>query len=240
MILNILANSGFLNVSWKTILVIFIILVSLFAFIGLIGLGIKKLMNYYGRSVDNLMSKLVISRAINNPADFRRIAFAKSYQSFYKASIAPTLLMITALVIYCVYHLIDGNWMESIFDIKTGIGTLFHVFDWSTLEYFPPLGFDFENLVMINEPHFLSGPEMTNYFIFLLGFSGVIYYLFVTLAKVSRDIRIIKLAKTMFRKDLDNVDLNSFYNTNLKMPKSDQQIKKEESVTQTLPQEINK
>lgn len=240
MILNILANSGFLNVSWKTILVIFIILVSLFAFIGLIGLGIKKLMNYYGRGVDNIMSKLVVSRAINNPKDFKKIAFTKSYEKFYKASIAPTLLIITSLGIYTIYHLIDGSWSESIFDIETGIGTLFHVFDWSTLVYFPPLGFDFENLVMLNEPRFLTGPEMTNYFIFLFGFVGVIYYLFVTLAKVSRDLRIMKLAKTMFRKDLDNVDLNSFYNTNLKMPKSDEQIKKEESSVQTLPQDINK
>lgn len=196
----------------KVILVIFLVVILLFALLGFIGNLIEKTMKHQAKKVDVYMTNVVISRVCDKPEDFVRIAKLKNKICFYRASIAPIIFGIIAVVIWVTYHLLTQNWGESIFDTKTGILSLFYVFDFSNITYVPPLGF--AGIEISNYPHLLTDATMTNYFIFLFGAIAVIWYIINVQAYVARHHRIGQLKKTIYSKDLSTIDITHFYNLN--------------------------
>lgn len=208
--INVIILNKFLDSTWKTILALAIVIVAFFALLGLIGRLIEKIMYLQGKKIDKFMSPLVLAGLVDDDKKFSLIAKRKSRLYFVKTSILPLLLILIGLLIWIFYHLINHNWSESIFNDKTGIGTLFYTWNFSKMTYYPPLGFG--NITLQNSPHFLTNQSMINYFIFLFIFTGLIWYLYNVQGHISRMLRIKKLEDRIFSKDLENVDLGVLFN----------------------------
>lgn len=215
--MNMILNK-FWDTSWKVLVVVFLVVIILFVLIGLIGALVKFIMDKQAKAVDKDMSKLVISRTIDNPKEFKKIANAKSQKRFLKASIAPIIILFITLIIRLIYHLIYGRWDENIFGREDGILSLLYLLDWSSVKYSPPFGFNFSEFVW-DPPTPFKDERITNYVIFITLVTGTIYYLVCTQAYASRKIRINKLSKSIYSQDLDKMDLEKFYNSGMKLKK---------------------
>ena len=211
----------FFNATWKVILVIALIIVAFFVIFGLIGRLIQITMEKQGMGVDHDMANLVISKLVDNKKDFKSIAKYKSRKRFFKASIAPFILLLISLILYLIHGFLINNFTESIFDSETGIGSLFYKLDWSSVNYYPPFGIDWNKLIWI-KPVVFQDLRIFNYFIFLFLFIGVVYYLVCVQAYIARSFRINKLSKTIYSVNLDKVDLQSFYDSKIKNVESNE------------------
>lgn len=215
-ILNSLYLNKFFDVSWKVLLVIFFIVVIVFILFGLIGMLIRYILKVQSKAVDKDMAYLVTSRVCDNSKDFKKYAHIKSMDRFFKASLYPFIFFLITLILYLVYHLVfkEHPWLESIYDRETGIASLFYIFDFSNVTYVPPLGFDFDKLIII-EPSPFTDERIFNYFIFFFLVIGLVWYLINVMAYIARNYRISKMSKKIYSADLDKMDLSSFYNKNI-------------------------
>lgn len=224
--MNLINLSKARDTSWKVIAAIFIVVIIVFVLIGLIGALVKFIMDKQSRAVDKDMSKLVVSRTIDNPKEFKRVANIKSQIRFLKASSVPLSILLAALLTWLIYHLIYINsdlhpWNESIFNYETGILSLFYIPDLSTIKYTPPFGFDNSEFKWLYEAKPFTDEKITNYVIFILLLVGVIYYLVCVQAYAARKRRINKLSKSIYSQNLETMDLEKFYNSGMKL-KSDE------------------
>lgn len=200
-----------------TICLILLFVIIIFAIFGFIGHLIEKIMYHQGKTVDRYMTNVVISRLCDSPKEFSRIAKLKNKICFFRASIGPLIFAVLCALTYLIYHLIiGGNWDQSIFDAKTGIASLFYIFDFSKAHYVPPFGFD--GIEILNYPHFVEGGAITNYFIFVFGLTTILWYLINVQAYVARLYRIKKLKSQIYSKDLSTLDITHFYNLNKVSP----------------------
>ncbi len=160
------------------------------------------------------MSKLILSKVVNNEKDFKRIANYKSKVFFYRHSIPAVLLMFLALLIYIVsisiYMPTHNGEYVSMFYLFGRI-----IYPWQgQFNYYPPLGFDFSNVHAV----FPFGEFSTWYVILsIITISvlivGIVYYFVEVSGYLARKYRIHKLCKSMFSTNLDDVDLMHFINT---------------------------
>ena len=193
--------------------IILLVFIVLFLILGLVGKLIESTMEIQGKKVDRYMTNVVISRICDNPKEFDKIAKLKNKICFFRSSIAPIIIGIFAFLTWLIYHIaIGGEWDQSIFDTKTGILSLFYIFDFSKAKYVPPLGFD--GIAISNRPHFVEWPAIINYFVFILGLISIVWYLINVQAYVARLYRIKKLKQTIYSKDLSQIDITHFYNLN--------------------------
>ena len=207
---NILFNANkFLDATWKVVLALIFVIIAFFALFGLIGQLFEVIFKHQSKKIDKFVSPLIIAGLIDEEQEFAKIAHKKSKTYFFKSSIIPLTLIFLGLIIWLIYHGVSGNWNESIFNDKTGIGTLFFTWDYSNAKYYPPLGFD--GIVLQNKPHFLTNASCINYFIFLFIFIGLIWYLFNVQAYIARYLRIKKLQDSIFSQNLDNIDLANIF-----------------------------
>lgn len=228
----------------RVILVIALIIVLLLAIFGGIGYLVEKIMERQSKTLDALMGEIVFSRLVDKPEKFSKIAHKKSRIHFFKSATIPILLCIASLLIWTIYHLIDNNWSESIFDTNTGILSLIYIYKFTfnsttdTLGIYN-LGINVETL---NTPHIVQGSAITNYFVFIFGIVGIIWYLICVQAFFARWYRIVYLKKKMFSTDLEKVDLSHFYNSKKINPYGDE-IKKaqvEESAQASNNENVDK
>ena len=199
---------------WKIIMTILVILLSIFFIFGLIGRLIQVIIKNQQKRVDKLMSKLILSKVVNNEKDFKRIANYKSRVYFFKHALPAVLIMLFALLCYIVsisiFLSIDGNEYVSMFYI---FGRT--IFPWKgEFNYFPPLGFDFSkvyaDLPFDEFPLWYGIMSMITIGILVI---GLCYYFFEVQGYLARKFRIKKLALNMFTKNLDDIDLMHFINT---------------------------
>ncbi len=200
---------------WKILLIIFFIVIFVFVLIGLIGALIRFIMRKQAKAVDKDMGKLIVSRLIDNPKDYKEIANIKSMDRFFKASALPLSLLFVALILYLIYGFTFSRWSDSLLSKETGIGSLFYLLDFSSIKYIPPLALDWEKIVWF-APSPFTDERIFNYFIFAFTFSGGIIYLIDVQAYVARKYRINKTAKEIFSANLDKIDLGTFYNGQMK------------------------
>ena len=220
----VLDKNNFFNVSWKVILVIFLIVIAFFIIFGLIGRLVEIIMQKQSKAVDHDMANLVISKVTDNPDEFKKIAAFKSRQRFLKASIAPICILTLCLITWIIYGSIIGNFTQNIFNRETGVASLFYELDWTTFKYYPPFGVDWNSLVWI-KPEPFTDIRIFNYVIFSLLLIGTIYYLVDVQAYIARQHRIKILAKSIYTVDLSKVDLRTFYNADIKDVKPEQNTK---------------
>lgn len=204
-------NSGKKSVEastiWKTVLTILVVLLSIFFIFGLIGRLVQVILKNQQKYVDKMMSKLIITKIVNNEKDFRRIAYYKSRVYFFKRSIIPVLILFITLIMWLT-SMILSSWERGMFSL---LGQM--IYPWEGwLIYYPPLGFQAPSVA-----HYV---DMSNWFsimtLITLGcfFIGIIYYFVGVGGFLARSYRIHKLSNKMFSKDLDEVDLSTFLNTN--------------------------
>lgn len=192
--------------------IILIVLIIIFLILGLLGKLIELTMKKQGEKVDRYMTNLIISRVCDNPSEFAKIAKLKNKICFFRATITPLILGLISFLIWLIYHSISGNWNQSIFDTKTGILSLFYLFDFSHVNYVPPLGF--AGIEIANTPHFIEWPAIINYFIFIFGFVSIVWFLVNVQAYIARFNRIRTLKNSIYSKDLSQIDITHFYNMN--------------------------
>ena len=214
-IVNFLILNKAWDVTWKTLLIIFLIAIILIVLIGLLGNLIRFIMRYQAKAVDKDMSKYLVSRVIDNPKEFKEIAYKKSNDRFFKIFWLPFSLGMISLFLWIGYHASFGRWDESIFNRETGIASLFYGLDFSSIEFLPPLGFNWDEWVWI-EPNVFNDERIFNYFIFLFALLSISIYLIIVQAYVARNYKIRKLSKSLFSANLDKMDLNNFYNQDKK------------------------
>ena len=153
--MNILFNANkFLDSTWKVVLALIFVIIVFFAIFGLIGRLIEMTFKHQGKKIDKFMSPLIVAGLVDDDKSFVKIASKKSKAYFFKTSIIPLFLILAGILTWVIYHSIDGNWGESIFNDSTGIGTLFWTWNYDNAKYYPPLGFD--GIVLQNTPHFLT------------------------------------------------------------------------------------
>ncbi len=199
---------------WKVILTILVILLSIFFIFGLIGRLIQVIIKNQQKRVDKLMSKLILSKVVNNEKDFKRIANYKSRVYFFKHAIPAIFIMLLSLLCYVVSISIllklNGNQYVSMFYI---FGRT--IFPWKgDFIYFPPFGFDFSNVYAdLPFDEFPLWYGIMSLVTISILFVGICYYFFEVQGYLARKFRIRKLALNMFTKNLDDIDLMHFINT---------------------------
>ena len=199
---------------YKVLITIVVILLSIFFVFGLIGRGIQVIIKNQQKRVDKLMSKLILSKVVNNEKDFKRIANYKSKVFFFKHSIPPILMMLICLLTYIICISIhmpmhNGEYV-SMFYLFGRV-----IYPWQgEFNYYPPLGFDFSNVHAV-----LPFGEYSTWYIVLsiivisLLIVSIIYYFVEVSGYLARKYRIHKLSQSMFAKNLDDIDLMHFINT---------------------------
>lgn len=201
---------------YKVLITIVVIILSIFFVFGLIGRGIQVLVKNQQKRVDKLMSKLILSKVVNNEKDFKRIANYKSKVFFFKHSIPAFSIMLFTLLVYIICISIyqpthGGNYLSMFYIFGRTI------YPWQgELIYYAPLGFDFSNIKAVsifNEyPNDLWYLIISVINISLLIIALIMYFIQVG-GYLARKYRIFKLCQSMFSKDLDGVDLMHFINT---------------------------
>jgi len=200
---------------FKVLITIAIILLSLFFIFGLIGRLVQVILKNQSKRVDKMMSKLIVAKVIKDEKHFKKVANYKSRIFFYKHSIAPILILLVALILYIIsisiYTSSSGTYISMFYIFfKT-------IFPWEgQISYAFPLGIAGLDTLTAVTP-FSSYPT---YYVVLslitisLFFIGLFYYLFEVQGYLARKYRIYKLSGSMFSKNLDEIDLTHFINTN--------------------------
>lgn len=188
----------------KRVLICFCILVLLIiVLIGYLYLLVKKVMDFQGKKVDTMMYDIMKARVIIDEKTFKKVALYKSNIYFFKKTWLPLLIgsvFIAALLIYgSVKNELGLNFFAEAlknlgFGLKWPMGEFFGIrmpIDWPTIVRYPDLSWD---------------PGKYLSYLCLIGFiySGVRILISIQ-SLIARNLRIRKLRKTYFTKDLNKL-----------------------------------
>ena len=194
------------------LLIIFILLVVIIAYIGYL---INVVMKRQGKRIEQYVSDVVFTRVITDPKHFKQYARKKNWQIFYKKSKWPILLVAAAFILLLVYEIFN-NFAYNPFSSENGFGTL--LFSWDFAD--PELYQTFFGIKLIskwpalsNTPHFVA-EAWCGYIFVPLFLIGVIWYLGCVQALIARYLHISKLSESIFSKNLENFNQNAqLYNS---------------------------
>lgn len=190
----------------RLILALLLVLILLFVLIGYIGMLVTKIMKWQGKRLDNEVADVIVTRVITDRKHFMPYARKKNWRIFFKDAFIPILILIVAAVVLLVKDIIDKDFTYNPFNHHDGFGTVLFIWDFSDescyttvfglriLAKWPPL---------INEPH-LVAEAWCGYVFVPLVIIGGLWYLWVLQSLISRTIRLYKLSRTAFDKDLDH------------------------------------
>lgn len=192
-----------------------------FIIVGLLGILVKKLMNWQGMKMDTLVADVVISKVITNKKDLTKYGNKKSWALFYKQSAIGLLLIALAFSALFIHFLVTGHWPD-IFSYKAGeegFRTLFYIFDFANPKYYVKV---FGLTVLSEWPGLLNAPHfevnaIASYFFLPLFLTGTIWYLTAVLAVISRKLRLHKLRTTIFEKSLEGYNQNTGFNNQINL-----------------------
>lgn len=206
---NLTSPQMITNQRLQLLYLIIIIIFLLVALIGGIGWLFERLIIRFGSQVEMDMWKIVETRVVTNPTDFRRIAYKKSHRrsfiDFFWFYIFAGLTL--GLLFGYMAILNDSTLIDELFDYSTrGFNTLFPVFDWQNIPTNEFFGFqlisDFP--VLLNTPRFV--PEaIISYVLFILAMTSIIILIKAVLALFGRTLFIMNKSNVIFTKKLDEV-----------------------------------
>ena len=185
----------------RALIILFLIFIILFVLIGYISLAIQGLMKKQGSKADEMLHNVVKADYFEKEKAFRRFAWKKNGKVFYLEARIPFLIVLGCVIAYLLYCLFTGFWGYNPLSKTDGFGTLFFEFGpWPKEKFFGI------NLIcgwpeVVTKPHF-EVKALFSYFLVPAQIVGVAWFLYCTLAYISRSLRIFKIAKSIYRKKL--------------------------------------
>lgn len=182
-------------------------LIIFFIIVGCIGLIVKKVMKRQAQGADDMMYDVIRAGIFKKKSELIKFGIKKNHIVFFRHAWKAFIVMASASVILLLYCLIMNNWDVNIFDYKNeGIGTLFHVFDWKNVPKTKVFGIE----LISDWPPLLSSPHWSWYawgpYIFVPGMLvGLIWFMFSVQAYIARSFRILKIAKKVFSRSIDDL-----------------------------------
>ena len=190
----------------RLILALLLVLILFFVLIGYLGMLIIKVMRWQGKRLDSEVADVLVTRVITNRKHFLPYARKKNWRIFFRSAVIPILILFTAFIVLLVRNIIQNDFSYNPFNHHDGFGTLLFLWDFqnpdcytrvfglTVLSEWPPL---------INEPHVVAEAWCGYVFVPLIIIGGL-WYLWVLQSLISRTIRMYKLSRTAFTKNLEN------------------------------------
>jgi hypothetical protein len=184
-------------------------LLFLFTIIGAIGWLFERYIDRLSRQVDADTWKVVQTRIVNSPQQFRKLAMKKNYRHALKDFFSPYVLIALSIILFYAYQAwIDPTLtFNDLFDYTNrGFNTLFPIIDWENI----PRSEFFGLLIPSNFPSFLNTPRFVpeaiiSYVLFFLIVISGLLIVHAVLGLYARTVRIYKEANTTFTKSLSEV-----------------------------------
>lgn len=195
----------------RLLIALLLVLILFFVLIGYLGMLITKVMRWQGKRLDNEVADVIVTRVITDRKHFLPYARKKNWRIFFKSAVIPILIILTAFIVLLIRDIIEQDFSYNPFNHKDGFGTLLFLWDFSNpdsytkvfgltiLAEWPPL---------LNEPHLVAEAWCGYVFVPLIIIGGL-WYLWVLQSLISRTIRMYKLARKAFDKNLDAFDQTS-------------------------------
>jgi len=190
----------------RVILIFFLLLIVLVAFIAVIGAIITRVMRWQGKRMDELTHDVVVTNVIDNKKDFVRYARIKNWYTFFKQAWIPLLILFVASMTLIIHNAATNDWSYNLVDYnKTGFNTIFFVWDFKDPNIYH--SFFGMNLIcdwppIVNTPHF-ELEAWASYIFFFGMLVGGGWYLVTLQCLIARTIRMYELSYDLYRKSLD-------------------------------------
>ena len=187
----------------RIILILLALVIFLLVIIAFIGYLVTRVMKWQGKQINHYVTDAVITGVITNEDDFKKYAKKKNLLVFYKQARIPALVFVVAIIFYIIASSIVGY--SNPFDHHTGFGTLFFVWDFSTIIQKPEsgVGLLLNWPELVNRPHFTS-EAWVSYIFIPLAFTGGLWYLYTVQAYIARYLQIKKLSQKIFNEAIEN------------------------------------
>ena len=195
----------------RLLIALLLVLILVFVLIGYIGMLVTRIMRWQGKKLDNHVADVLMTKVIDNKKKFIPYALKKNFRLFFKQSWIPIVIMLVATGFLLAKDIIDHNFSYNPFNSHDGFSTLLFLWDFGNDEYYTTI-FGIKVLstwpALINEPHLVKEAWVS--YIFVPGaFIGGLWYLWAVQSFISRLIRMFKLSRTVFDKNLDNFNINN-------------------------------
>ena len=187
----------------RIIFVLLAVLILILVLIAYIGYLVTIVMKYQGKKINNYVTDVVVNRVITNEKDFKRYAKKKNLLVFYHQARIPAIILAAGIAFYIIASSILG-WQNP-FDYHNGFGTLFFIWDFSTIITKPESGVG----ILVNWPELINTPHIVkeawvSYVFIPIAFIGGIWYLLTVQAYIARYLQISKLAQKIFTEQIEN------------------------------------
>ena len=190
----------------RVILMLFLLLVVIIAFIAILGAIIVRVMKWQGRRMEDLTHDVIVTKVIDNRKDFIRYARIKNWRTFFLQAWKPLLIMLVASLVLIIHNAATNNWAYDLFDYKdTGFTTLFFIWNFKD----PTIYHKFFGITLISDwPPIISYPHFSlnawaSYIFFFGMLVGGCWYLVVVQCVLARTYKMYELSYKLFRKSLD-------------------------------------
>ena len=197
----------------KALIILFLIFIILFVLIGYISLAVQGVMKKQGSKADEMLHDVVKADYFEKEKQFRRFAWKKNGKVFFLEARIPFLIILGCVLAYLLYCLFSGKWGYNPFNRVDGFATLFFEFgEWPKEKFFGM------TLIsgwpeVVTKPHF-EAKAIFSYILVPAQLVGVVWFLYYTQAYIARSIRIIKIARGIYRKKLIPDEPTSLVNDN--------------------------
>ncbi len=205
----------------RIIIALCIAIIFLLALLGFLIQLYRKWLKIQARQIDNMMYDIVRLKVVTDQKQFKKVAYHKSMNYFFKKSWIPVLLMSIAVLITIIFCMaVDSFDLSFLFSKDEGFPTLLFIFDWKNA---PRTNFFGINIIsnwapiMITEngrrcvPHFYYNNiySWISYIVVPLFFIGFGWFLICSQGMLARSYRIHKTSIDTFQKNLDNLNPNN-------------------------------
>lgn len=205
----------------RLILALFLVLILVFVLIGYLGMLIIRIMKWQGKRLDNAVADVLTTRVITTKKPFIKYARKKNWRMYFKESWIPILILLTSATVLIVRDAIQNDFTYNPFNNENGFGTLLFLWDFGNDAYYSY----FFNIKLLsswpgltNTPHFVL-EALPAYITIIGGAIGGLWYLWALQSVIARTIRMYRLSRTVFDKNLDNFNTNgNLDNMNVNQP----------------------
>lgn len=207
----------------RFVIAIVLIICAILSLLIVLALLIEHICKIQSKGLDKLVHDYVVTGILDSKNKFIKVANEKNRRYFYKKSKIAVLLILLHFIIALIYILIINNiqglqhitygdlWTSYGAENSTGYGiaTIFYIWDFANAETGNFLGMQVPgNIPVLNYPHF-DVYAIVSYIAIPIFLIGGIWYLIEVQGFIARKFRIYKLAKSIYSKNLDNVQYDS-------------------------------